>query len=147
VHDHRAVVGAQQRLGVGVGRARVDDDREPELRGESELRLEEAALLLLPLAAVVVVEPGLADGDDTGLGEQGAQLLETLGLPGARPVRVDAQGGEDAALGRGERERGPARRDPRADRDHPADAGVARPREGGAGLLERVEVRVGVDHG
>jgi hypothetical protein len=93
----------------------------------------------------VVVEAGLADGDDARLVEQPAQLVEPLRLAGSRLVRIDPEGGVDA-VGGGELERATAGVDPGPDRDHARDACHAGALEGCVGILERVEVRVGVDH-
>ena len=84
VHDDRAVVRAEDRRGVVVRRARVDDDRQPELARELELRLEEAALLVLRLGAVVVVEAGLADGDRARV-RRAARAARRPGAPRPSP--------------------------------------------------------------
>ena len=98
VHDDGAVVRAQHRLGVGVRGAGVDDDRQTELRGERELRREEAALLVLRVAAVVVVEPGLADRDRLRVVEQGAELADALRLGRRGLMRVDPERRVDAVV-------------------------------------------------
>ena len=107
---------------------------------------EEAALLVLRVAAVVVVEPRLADGDRLRVVEQSAELGDARRLGRRGLVRVDPERRIDAVV-RGQVERPPARVDPRADRDHARDSRPrARAVERTLRLLERVEVRVGVDH-
>ena len=146
VHDHGSVVPAEDRCGVVVRLARVDHDREPELARELELGLEEPALLVLRLAAVVVVEARLADRDRLRTVEQLAQLADAVRLLAGRLVRVDPERREDAVVLLGDRERSAAGLDSRPDRDHARHPHLVCPRDRCARLLERVEVRVGVDH-
>ena len=62
-------------------------------------------------------------------------------------MRIDPDGGEDALLGRGDRERGVARCDARADRDDARDADRPRALDEERGrLVAAVEMGVGVDH-
>ena len=76
---------------VVVGGARVDDDRQlAELGCELELRLEEPPLRVARRVVAVVVEAGLADGDDASdaraARELGERRRRVAGL-----VRVDAE--------------------------------------------------------
>ena len=118
---------------VVVRLAGVDHDRQPELARERELGREEAPLLVLRRGAVVVVEARLAHGDRTLVAEELAQLVDAMRLVASRLVRVDPERGADAVIRRSELERGPARSDPGADRDHATHPGLARPRESAVG--------------
>ena len=131
-----------------AGGTRVDDNGQPELGGELEVGVEEAALGVVRRVVPVVVEPRLSDRDRTVVLEQVAKLLDTIRLRPSCLVRVDAERGEDTRLlVARKRERGAARVDPRADRDHPRHAGRARTRQRFVRrAVERVEMRVGVDH-
>jgi len=61
-------------------------------------------------------------------------------------VWVDAQRCVDTVVGGSKLEGGPARGEPGADCDHAAHADLARTRECALRVLERIEVRVGIDH-
>ena len=132
------------RLLVGV--AGVDHEREPQLPCELDLRVEEPQLLFGRCTIVVVVEAGLAHGDDPGVTEQLAELVDPVRLLPTRLVRIDSEHRPHAVLGC-KRERRPRRLDPGSDRDHARDAGFAGAGEQLAGgLVAAVEMRVGVDH-
>ena len=88
----------EDRRGVVVRLARMDHDREPELLCERELDLEEPALLVLRLAAVVVVEARLADRDRLWTVEQPAQLVGAVRLLAGRLMRVDPERRVDAVV-------------------------------------------------
>ena len=80
-------------------------------------------------------------------GAEARRARRTGCLRAARLMRVDPEGGVDALVGRGDRERGAARGDARPDRDDARDANRARPfDEECGGLVATVEMRVGVDH-
>ena len=96
---------------------------------------------------MVVVEAGLADGDDPGLAEQLAELVDPVRLLPARLVRIDSEHRPHAVVLGCKRERRPRRLDPGSDRDHSRDAGFAGAGEQlPGGLVASVEMRVGVDH-
>ena len=118
----------------------MDDHRLPELRGELELLLEDAPLVLVRCVIAKEVEPDLTDGDDVAP-DDGACVLAV-----GRLVRVNAGRDPDAAFGGGDRTCRTRRRGPGPDRDDPVDAHSPRPVERGRRIVERVEVRVGVDH-
>ena len=59
---------------------------------------------------------------------------------------IDAECRVDAVVRLGELEHGTAGSEAGADRDHAVHPGLARPCERGIRILERIEVRVGVDH-
>ena len=95
----------------------------------------------------VEVEPGLADRDRLRVVEQGAEVVELLRVAVRGLMRVDAEGGEHSRLPLGDREGGPARVEPRADRDDAIDTGLSRPHDDEVGSVSaRVEMRMRVDH-
>ena len=137
--------GERARRSPSLRLAGVDHDRQPELVGERELRVEEPPLLDRASRSVRnAVEPGLADRDGLRMREQLAELVEPAGLRRRRLVRVDAERRvRRPSCALGDRERGAARVDPGADRDDPRDAGGARALdERRRGSVARVEVRV-----
>ena len=145
MHDDGAAVPRQQLGRVVVGGARVDHDRQSQVGREVELLLEEAALLGAPVGAVVVIEARLPHRDRSLVAQQLAQLADPAGLALRRLVRVDAEGGVDAVVFR-ELERPPAGVDARPDRDDARHPRLASAYDGDRRLLERIEVRVCVDH-
>ena len=122
----------------------MDDERLAELGGEVGLRAEELRLALARRVVAEVVEPGLADGDGLRMREQLAERVEVGLLPGL--VRMDPERRRDAFLALRDREGRAARVEARADRDDARDARGPRPVERTGRVLERVEVRVRVDH-
>ena len=138
---------AQHRLGVVVRRARVDDDGKLRARRPARAgRGKQASLLGLAVGAVVVVEARLADGDRLRVREQLAQLVDAPGFVAPGLVRVDAERRVDAVVPLGQSQGRAARLDAGADRDDPRHAGRACARDRSRRVLERVEVRVRVDH-
>src|SRR6185503_12309762 len=111
------------------GRARVHDDRLPELGSQLQLPLEELALAVVRSVVAVEVEAGLADGDRTLVGEQLPQLVEPgrVGLGGL--VRMDPERGENTVVPAGDRKRLAAGLETRPDRDDPVDSGCECPRD------------------
>ena len=92
----------------------MDDDRERERGGGLELPLEERPLNIARSPIVEVVEADLADGDRHGVTEKLDELVDRGGSRASRLMRIDPEGREDAFLGLANRERRPARGDPRA---------------------------------
>jgi hypothetical protein len=74
VQDDRARKAREHVGGVGGRLAAVDHDGQAPVGRDRELRLEERALLVLHLGAVVVVEARLTDGDDLRLARQRSEL-------------------------------------------------------------------------
>ena len=92
------------------------------------------------------VETRLPHRHGAGMAEQLPHLVEPAGLGAARLVRVDPERGHDALLPLGDGERAPTGVHAGADRDHPRDAGLARPRDRTRRIVERIEMRVRVGH-
>ncbi len=112
----------QDRGGVVLRLAGMDDDRQAELARKRDLAAEHALGDVGRGVIVVVVEAGLADPDAFGmLGEpaHGGEIRRRLAR---RLVRMGSDGEEDAVVALGDL--GEPRRlvDPRADGDHPLDA-------------------------
>src|SRR4029079_7332075 len=109
-----------------------------------ELVDEELRLRIVRRVVAVVVEPGLADRDDLRMLEQALEPREIE----LRRCLVRMQAGDAVdtlvLLDDGER-RGPRVR-VGGDRDDSGDAGIACPLDRGGRVVDRVEVRVGVDH-
>ena len=118
----------------------MDHDRLPELGGKVELRGEDAALLVSRRVVAEEVEPDLADGN--GLGRDHAPRV----FPVRRLVRMDAGGDVHPVLPLRDLARRPGGDEPRSDRDHALHAGGTRSFECARGVLQRIEVRVRVDH-
>ena len=125
----------------------VDDDWEAELVGESELRVEEAPLLLGSRETPDGVEASLAHCDRLRMGQELTELGEALGLGLPCLMRVDPERGMHALMTLGDRERRPTRLDTGADRDNSGDAGcLCALDQGRSRLVARVEMRVRVGH-
>ncbi len=93
------------------------------------------------------VEPGLADGDRLRVVEQRAHLGDVGVRRVTGLVRVDAEDREDAVVRVGELDRAATAGGSRPDGEDPADTGLGRARDDVGGIVvERVEVRVRVDH-
>ena len=81
------------------------------------------------------------------MAQQLAELADPLRLARRGLVRVDPERGVDPLSGYGERQGSPARLDSRPDRDDALVTPASRARASAPrGILERVEVRVRVDH-
>ena len=124
----------------------MDDERLAGLDRECSLLTEKNCLALVRRVVAEVVEPGLADPDRLGVVEELRQSGHLLVAGRPCVVWMDAEHGEHPLLRLGQLENAPTRVEAGADRDHPRDAGLAGPRERRARVVERVEVRVGVDH-
>ena len=141
-------LGFQQRHGVVVGVAGVDDQRQAGRAGGRDVGAKARGLPVARGKVVEIVEAALADGDDAGVSgelEQRCRVVEAL-LAGL--VRVDADGAEHLgpALGQGDAD-GPARA-LGGDVDHSADAGRLGPLDHPGLVLGEarvVEVAVAVD--
>ena len=93
-----------------------------------------------------MVETGLADRHGPWVREELPQLADLV-LPGlAGFVRMKPERGENAFVSLGELERATAGRNRRPDRDDPGHAGFPCPNERPVRVVERVQVRVRVDH-
>jgi hypothetical protein len=66
----------------------VDGHRQPEPRGEPELSLERAPLVVAGGVVAVVVEAGLADGANLGVGRGALDVGEVAGAEARGLVRV-----------------------------------------------------------
>ena len=133
---------------VGVGVAGVDHDRQPDVAASSSWRSKSAALRVARREVVEVVEPRLPDRDRLRVLEQLARARRPASAS-APPAWCGSipSAAKTPSSRLGDRERRPARLDPRADRDDPRDAdGSGALDEERGGLLAPVEVRVGVDH-
>src|SRR5581483_1626541 len=123
----------------------VDDDGLAELGGERQLGIEDRALPVARGAVAVEVEAGLADGDRERIGEQLCELVDPVAL-GVGLVRMDPENREDALVAAGEVEGDPAALDRRPDGQDSRHAGLGRSPNRGLRILERIEMRVRVDH-
>ena len=137
--------GGEDVEGVVPGVAGVDHERQAELVGQADLLGECRALGVAGRVVVVVVEPGLADGDDLGVVEQVGDRVDAV----ACFVGVEPDGGPDAGVGFGCRDRGEARGPVTADGDHRGDAGLMGGVHGRVGaarhpLVVHVTVRIEV---
>ena len=147
MEDHGAREAGQGGRRVCIRIARVDHDRQARRRRDLELAIEELTLDGTRREIVEVVEARLADRHGPRVTEQLDELVHPRSLRAARLVRVDPERREHALLGFGDRERGVAGRDPRADRDDARDADRPGPFDEERGrLVAAVEVGVGVDH-
>ena len=132
---------------VCVRIARVDHDRQARRRRDLELAIEELALDRTRCEIVEVVEARLADRHGPRVAEQLDELVHPGSLRPTRLMGVDPERREHPLLGSGDRERGVAGGDPRADRDDARDADRPGPfDEERSGLVAAVEMGVGVDH-
>ncbi len=146
MQDHGAAE-ARKRSGRLVLRcATVNHDREPELGGERELRLEQPALVGRRCELANRVESGLADGDRLRVLQQLAQLVEPPRIRRCGLVRIDAESREYTFVLLREHERGARRLDSRPDRHDPRDSRLQPALDRRCRLLARVEVRVRVGH-
>ena len=121
----------------------VDHHRGPDLAGELELAPERLLLDGAVGSLPVVVKPDLTDGDNA-LVDELAQRIERLA--GRSLMRMDAERDVDVVLGLCELARHARRVEARADGDHPRHSGGTRPDERGGSVIERIQVRVRVDH-
>jgi hypothetical protein len=124
----------------------VDDDRLARFLGEPRLGLEEIELAIMWRVVAEVVEPRFPDGHRFGVVEQRCELLDVCARRPPRLMRVEAERDEDAVFAVGELERFATRGERRSDRDHPCHAGRPRSLECMRRVLDRVQVRVRVDH-
>ena len=114
---------------VGLALPAVDDDRQVALGRQDEVAVEGLLLLGEGRVVPVAIEPGLADGDDLRpVDERGDPL------PVARPrlgdvVRLDADAGEDPAMGGGDLQDRLGRVGGRRDGDDLRDPRLAGPPE------------------
>ena len=118
----------------------------PWVSRELDLGGERGPLRFARSVVVVVVEPGLADGDDAGCVEQVGDRVDA----GRRLVRVQPDRGEDARVGGRGGDRRLRRGPVTPDRDHPRDAGLLGGRDGAGGPVGDpfvVDVAMGVDPG
>ncbi len=148
MENHRAREAGQGGRRVRIGITRVDDDSDACCRRDLELAIEELTLDRTWCEIVEVVETRLPDRDGPRMAEQLDELIGAGSLRATRLMRIDPDSGVDALLGRGDRERGVTRGNPRPDRDDARDADCPRPfDEERGGLVAAVEMGVGVDHG
>ncbi len=118
-------LGGQDVERVGPRVAAVDHERQPVAVRELDLGGERVPLRLAWSVVVVVVEPGLADGDDAGCVEQVGDRVDA----GRRLVGVEPDRGEHARVGGRGGDRRFGRGPVAPDRDHLRHAGLAgRPR-------------------
>src|SRR5579884_2175045 len=96
-HGVRAL-GAQQLRRLGVRLADVDDEGPAVRAGERHVAGESRALCRARRAVIVVVEAGLADGDDAGCGEPAREGGEGVVVGGVGVVGVHADGRDDRDL-------------------------------------------------
>ena len=89
-HDG-AVEGGEGLCGLLRRLAAVDHDRESEVVGERELRVEERALLLGRREAAHAVEPRLPHRDRLRMREELAELVQPARIRPSRAVRIDAE--------------------------------------------------------
>ena len=145
VEDREDVV---DRAGLAVGVAGVDDDRQVEVAGDLDLRLEGAALVVAAGRFAVVVDPGLADRPHLLVARRGGRSprprasSKPAASVGWQPTVAKTPSWRSAAaiavalVSRIE-----------ADVEHPLHPRLARRRDHlGLGPLAEEEVRVGVDH-
>ena len=145
MHDHDASEASQDVHRVGIGGARVDDHRLAQVVGECQLGLEDDPLSVAGRPVAVEVEPGLADGHRFRVSQQRFELVEAAALSRSL-VGMDSENREDAVVAVGELQRRPAALHGRPDGEDPPHAGLRGASDGGFGILERIEVRMGVDH-
>ena len=119
VEDDGAAEPGEHRRGLGDDGTSVNHERQAELVGERDLRLEEPVLLRERRVVVVVVEPRLAHRHSLRVREQGTELADALRFRRRGLVGIDAERREHAVVRRRELERRPARVDAGADRDDP----------------------------
>ncbi len=146
-HDGAARSPASGGERVLVGRARVDDDRQPELRGERELSLEEPRWRLAGRVVAEVVEPGLPHRDGAPVAR--AARASSSSRPASAPAALWGWTPRLAttpvvAVRRARAPRGSPRSSSR--RRSPASTPAARARASTAVASAGVEVGVGVDH-
>jgi hypothetical protein len=144
VHDDGDVARAVRENGerVVLRRARVDDDRLPELARQVDLCLERAPLVVMRRVVAVVVEAGLADRDHLRVRGRLPDRLDLPRLEAGRRVRVTTHDRVDLVVRVGKSERRADAIVIDADR---RDAREAVPLH--VAFLAHVEVTVGVDHG
>ena len=147
MEDDAAGEAGEHRERVGVGGARVDHRRLAGLRCDREQLLEEARLRVVRRVVAEPVETGLAHADRLRVREQLAHRGDVRRRSPSRP-RAGGCRGRRTRLRARRRARAPAgSRGVRADRDDARHAGVACTRDDvGRRIVERVEVRVRVDH-
>lgn len=124
----------------------MDDRRLAGIGGDGEETVEKAALRVARRVVAEVVEAGLPHADRTRMGEERAHLAHVVVVDRAGLVRMDAEDRRDPGVPLGKLERATAAGDGRADGEDAADARVVCARDCRVGVVERVEVRVGVDH-
>ena len=140
----------QDRGHVGVGVARVDDERQVELASQRDLPAKDALSHVARRAVIVIVEARLADAYAFRMPGEGAHGVEVLRPLPRRLVRMGADGEEDVVVALGDRGDACGFPDLRADGDHPLDACGAGALNDGVEVISeigKVEVAVAVDDG
>ena len=136
------------RAHVGVGVARVDDQRQVKLAGERDVAAKDALSHLARRTVIVIVEASLADADAFRMARERAHGGEVLRPLPRRLVRMRADGKENVIVALGDFDDARGFPDLRADGDHALDAGGAGALNDGVEILRevgKVEVAVAVD--
>ena len=84
------------------GFSAVDDDRQIQLGGDLQVLGEDPSLVLVEGEVVMIVEAGLADGDDLFVPGEGFQLGQCVRCDGFGIVGVDSDGGVEVVEALGE---------------------------------------------
>ena len=136
---------------VGVAVARMDDQRQPGFAGRGNVLAEACGLGVARAGVVVVVEAGLADGDDFRVFRHFNQRLGVNLRLLRRVMRMGADGAEHVGKTLGNGQNLCELAHPSRDGDHAADAGCARAghhRVELGGKIGKIQMAVAIDkHG
>lgn len=147
---HRPSEIFEDRVGVFVGVAAVDDDREVEAVRPIELAAERGLLDIAGVAAAEPIETRFPDPDASGVSGEGFDGGPILFARGGGVVRVDTRRREDVGFGIREFEAERGRHGVRPDVDETDHPGIPRPLQGFLevrGEVLEIEMGMGVDDG
>ena len=136
---------------VVVGFARMDDQRQPGLARRRDVAAEAGLLGVARAEIVVIVEPGLADGDHLGVAAARDQVLDGEVELLMCVVRMRSYGAVDIGESLGDRQQAIELAHPGRDGDHapyPGRPGALDDRVEVVGEVGKIEMAMAVDeHG